>query len=218
MPSRRVIALVTVLGALLAGCASTRPLAYQGLASASQLVPNTKDKDGHVPFSYSALDPNWPGYAAVIVEVVIYTGGDQQFGGTSDTDRTVLAAYMKKEFSEALKGKFDVVSTSGSGVLRIHLTLTGAQTSTPVLSTITKLAPAGAVLNSLQTARDKEGTFSGSVSYAVEVYDSMSDRLLLAYVAKQYPWAENVLASFGPLDASRAGIRTGAAALREQLH
>lgn len=218
MRPHRAFASVALLGVLLSGCASPHPLAYEGLASASQLAPNPKDKDWHVPFSYSAADPNWPGYHAAIVDVVVYAGADQQFGGTTDADRAVLDAYMQKAFSEALKSKYDLVSAPNSGVLRIHLTLTGAQTSTPILSTITKLAPAGAVLNSLQTARDKEGAFSGSVSYAVEVYDSASDRLLLAYVAKQYPWAEDVTASFGPLDASKAGIRSGAAALREQLH
>jgi uncharacterized protein DUF3313 len=49
----------------------------------------------------------------------------------------------------------------------------------------------------MHSARDKQAIFSGSVSYAVEIYDSASNRLLCAYVAKQYPWAENLFASFG---------------------
>jgi hypothetical protein len=45
----------------------------------------------------------------------------------------------------------------------------------------------------MHSARDKQAIFSGSVSYAVEIYDSASNRLLCAYVAKQYPWAETSL-------------------------
>ncbi|BAI71766.1 hypothetical protein AZL_011280 [Azospirillum sp. B510] len=82
---------------------------------------------------------------------------------------------------------------------------------------MSKLVPVGAVVNTVQTVRDKQGMLSGSVSYAVEIHDSMSNRLLRAYVSKQYPWAENVFASFGTLDAARAGIRVGADDLIVQL-
>jgi hypothetical protein len=124
MPPYQAFASVALSGVLLSGCASTHPLAHQGLASAPpQLAPNPKDKDGHVPFSYSGADPNWPGYHAAIVDVVVYAGRDQQFGGTSDADRARLAAYMQEAFSEALKSKFDLVSAPESGALRIHLTL-----------------------------------------------------------------------------------------------
>jgi len=51
---------------------------------------------------------------------------------------------------------------------------------------------------------------SGSVSYAVEIYDAGTNRLLGAYVSKQYPNAMNVKASIGGLGAAKAGIRKGA--------
>jgi len=101
--------------------------------------------------------------------------------------------------------------------LRVRATLTGVETSTPVISTLTKIVPIGLVVNSVQSVRDKQAAFTGSVSYAVEVYDSTSGKLLRAYVAKQYPFAENVSASFGTLDASRSGIRSGADELVVQL-
>ena len=108
-------------------------------------------------------------------------------------------------------------STPGSTTLRIHLTLTGIETNTPVLSSLTKIAPVNLVINVVQTARDKQAIFTGSVSYAVEIYDSASNQLLRAYVSKQYPFAENLFASFGTSDASRAGIRNGAKDLMAQL-
>ena len=55
--------------------------------------------------------------------------------------------------------------------------------------------------------RSKEEALSGSVSYAVEIYDAATNRLLNAYEAKQYPTAMNVNASFGASGASKVGIR-----------
>ncbi len=204
---------------LLAGCAGTQPIQYQGLASASQLATNRKDETGHLPFAYTAPDTDWHTYNNALLDpVAIYEGPDQQFGDTSAADKKELAAYMQTAFAKVLKAKYGLTRTPAPGTLRIHLTLTGVETSTPVLSTLTKLAPAGLVINTVQSARDKQASFTGSVTYAAEIYDSVSGRLLRAYVSKQYPFAENVAASFGTLDASKSGIRKGADLLVDQLH
>jgi Protein of unknown function (DUF3313) len=210
---------LVLCSAALAGCATTHPVNYQGLASASQLAPNPQDKHGHVPYLYSAADRDSHKYNAVIVDpVIVYSGSDQQFGGTSDANKAELAAYMQKEFAEELKPKFTLVTEPGPTTLRIHVTLTGVETSTPVLCSLTKIAPINMIVNVVQTARDKQAIFTGSVSYAVEIYDSASNELLHAYVAKQYPFAENLFASFGTSAASRAGIRNGAKDLAAQLN
>ena len=57
----------------------------------------------------------------------------------------------------------------------------------------------------------------GSVSYAVEIYDSASDQLLEAFVAKQYPGAYNIGATFGSLGAAHTGIDKGAEALAKRF-
>ncbi len=125
---------------------------------------------------------------------------------------------MQAQLGVALRGKYALANAPGPNTLRVHVTLTGAEASTPVLSTVSKIAPGGVLVNGVQSVRDKQAAFTGSISYAVEIYDSASGRLLRAYVSKQYPFAENVLASFGTLDASRAGIRNGSQDLLAQLH
>ncbi len=212
-----LILAVMCLGGL-AGCSGTQPKIYPGLASAAELAPNRQDTNGHIPFLYSADNVDWPQYTAAMLDpVTIYSGPDAQFGDTSHADKIALANYMQAQFSKALGTRYTAAAVPGPKTLRIHVTLAGIASNTPVLSTITKLAPAGILLNSVQTARGKEGTFAGSVSFAVEIYDSTSNRLLRAYVSKQYPWAENVADSFGTLDATRAGIRNGAEALLAEL-
>lgn len=220
MHSLRTALLPLVVSATaLAGCASSSPVSYVGLQSTGQLVPNPQDKTGHVPFLYAVPDVAWVQYTDVMFDpVTIYGGPDGQFGSVPQADRAELAAFMQTEFRSALQKQYELTTESSPHTLRIHVTLTGIETSTPVLSPLTKIAPVGLVVNTVQTVRGKQAAFSGSVSYAVEIYDSVSDRLLRTYVEKQYPWAENIAASFGSLGAAKAGVRNGAQDMLEQLH
>jgi hypothetical protein len=61
-----------------------------------------------------------------------------------------------------------------------------------------------------RAARGKEGAVTGSVSYAVEVYEASTNQLLGAYVTKQYPNPYNLKATLGKKKASIAGIEKGA--------
>jgi len=101
--------------------------------------------------------------------------------------------------------------------LRVQLTLTGAKTSTQVVSTFTHFDLAGTPYNVVQGVRGKEGLMMGSVSYAVEIYDASTNRLLNAFAAKQFPNAMNVKSTFGSLRAAKTGISKGAEALVAQL-
>jgi Protein of unknown function (DUF3313) len=69
----------------------------------------------------------------------------------------------------------------------------------------------------VQAVRGREGLFTGSVVYAVEMYDASADRLLSAAVTKQYPGSLNIVATMGSLGASKTGIEKGADALVAQL-
>src|SRR5260221_13312938 len=101
--------------------------------------------------------------------------------------------------------------------MRLHLTLRGIETSTPVISTVSHLAPMGLVVNTALQATGRNGTFFGSVSYAAELSDSESGALRYAYVTKQTPDALDITASIGYLDAAKTGIRIGAKHLVAEL-
>ena len=213
---------VTLLGfwvlLVLTGCASTQPVPYAGLKSSSQLQPNKGDDADHVPYRFSR-PTHWQKYATAIVEpVVIYQGADSQFEEISDDDKAVLATYMQSRFEDRLKTRFKLVTQPAPDTLRICLTLTGAKTTTRGLSTFTRFDLGGGPYNIVQSIRGKEGTFTGSVSYAVEILDATSGTLLDAYVTKQYPNALNIGASLGLLDASKVGIEKGADDLVAKLH
>lgn len=205
------------LCAALAGCASADPVAYSGIESSAQLAHNTQDDARHIPYRY-ATTVDWRSYDSVVLEPVqVYRGADNQFGDMSSEDRDTLARYMQAQFARKLKTRFALTDDASQHTLRVRLTLTGASTTTPVLGTLSRMDIAGGLYNSVQAVRGGEGTFTGSVIYAVEIYDAPTGRLLSAFVTKQYPGSLNILASFGSLSAAETGIDKGADALIAQM-
>ncbi|NWA24395.1 DUF3313 domain-containing protein [Pseudomonas gingeri] len=201
----------------MAGCAGTPPSLYSGIDSSARLAPNTEDDSGRVPYSYKA-NVDWNHYSAVILEpVTVYQAPDNQFGDLTQADRQTLARYMHSQFSERLKERFKLTRISTPNTLRVKLTLTGAQTTTPFLGTFTRFDLAGGPYNIVQSIRGKEGTFTGSVFFSVEIYDAATNRLLNAYVTKQYPNSLNIGATRGSLSAAQTGIDKGAEALVAQF-
>lgn len=202
-------ALVIALLALTA-CSTPQPNRYQDIASASQLRPNHDARQDRVPYSVSRAVA-WGSYSQVILDpVMIYGGKDAQFDDISPDERRELSDYMFNTFAEQLNQRFRLVHTSQPGTLRIRLTLTGASANTAFVSTVTRFDLVGMPYNTVQSVRGKEGAFIGSVMYSVEVYDAGSGELLNAYVAKQFPNAMNVAATFGRLKAARVGLDKGA--------
>lgn len=214
--SKASISLV-VASCALGSCTTADPTAYTGLASAQHLKADPSDRSGRVPYRYNS-GTNWKQYDKVIVDpVTVYRGPDNQFVKVSEQDKTALASYMQSQFTQKLRTRFSIVSSPALGTLRVHLTLTGAKTTRPVLGPFSHLDVGGGVFNAVQAARGKEGSMTGSVAYAVEIYDATNNTLLSAYVSKQYPNAMNVGASFGALKASQVAIDKGADALLAQL-
>lgn len=205
--------LAAVLCVPLVACGSPEPVAYSGIESSSQLVPNRQDDPGRMPYRY-ATPVDWRAYKSLIMDpVTIYRGPDNQFGDMSDADKATLASYMSSQFTEKLRHRFVITTGPVPDTLRLKLTLTGAATSTPVLSTLSRFDIAGGLYNGVQSVRGGEGMMTGSVIYAVEIHDASTGRLLSAFISKQYPNALNIGASIGSLAAAKAGIEKGAEAL-----
>lgn len=215
--SRATCPALISLAILLSGCSSNQPVRYAGIDSAAQLTANTGDNADRIPYRY-APQVDWSKYRSMVIEpVTLYQGSDNQFGDMEQADRQQLASYMQKKFTEELRPRFRQVSAPAPDALRLKLTLTGADTTTPFVGTFTKFDLAGGPYNIVQSIRGGQGMFSGSVNYAVEIYDASTNHLLHAYLAKQYPNAMNVSASVGSLSAAEVGIDKGAEELAEQL-
>ncbi|MET3600668.1 DUF3313 domain-containing protein [Martelella mangrovi] len=205
--------------AMLNACSTASPTAYTGLSSTALLQPSRHDKGGRVPLSYRRENVDWRQYKKIIVEpVIVYDGADNQFVNVKEEDRQALADYMRDAFTEELGKRFTITDTPAPDALRLQLTLTGAKLTSPVIGTLSHFDMAGGVYNAVQAGRGREGSMTGSVSYAAEVFESENDTLLLAFVAKQYPAAMNVGATFSSLSASRVGIDNAARDLGDRLN
>jgi len=194
----------------LTACAGTQPIPYSGIASSTRLRPSPHYDSGRIPFEYKT-QVDWRRYSGFILDpVAIYRGSDAQFDDVSEDDKAFLARYMQVQFTEKLNARFGSSPGRSAGSVRIKLTLTGARTNTAVLSTFSRFDLLGGPYNAVQAIRGKEGAMTGSVSFAVEIYDASTLELLGAYVAKQYPNAWNLKAGIGARSASVAGIENGA--------
>lgn len=210
-------ALPLLLCATLAGCAGTQPHPYADLPASRELRLNTQDPSGRIPYRYSAY-VDWKTYRNVILDpVVIYQGDDHQFNAINANERLILARYMDQQFADTLQGRFKPVQRPAPRTLRIRLTLTGAERTTPYLGTFSRFDLAGGPYNLVQTLRGNKGSFTGSVSYSVEVYNAYTNRLLDSYVTKQYPSPLDIGATHGDLTAAKAGIDKGAQMMLAQF-
>lgn len=211
-------AIPAVVGCLvLAGCAEPKPAPYVGFAARPYLQPNDGPGAGTIPYRYTS-DADWSHYDRAILEPVsLYQGADNQFGTMSMRNRTALAQYAQEAFAKALQDRFTLVTTPGPGTLRIKVTLTGAATSTPVISTFAHLDIGGNLYNGIQAARGEGGLMTGWMMDAVEISDATSGQLLAAYEEKRHPNAFNPMATFGALAAARTGLDKAAAALAKYL-
>lgn len=199
------------------GCATQEPFPYSGIASSREMRLNKDDTSGRIPYQY-ASKVDWSRYKNVMLEpVAIYSGADGQFSDLTIADKRTLANFMTIKFSEALGARFRFVATAGPDTLRIRLTLTGAETTTPVLATFSRFDIGMGSYNLVQAARDRKGTFSGSVSYAVEIYNASTSRLLQSYVTRQYPKTYDIASTFGHLSAAQTGISMGAQRLADSF-
>ncbi|KAF1004077.1 MAG: hypothetical protein GAK28_04241 [Luteibacter sp.] len=215
---RPATAIVLVSIALIGGCPASQPKPYQQLDSSHYLRPGDDGGHGHKPYAYNDPDVDWKRYDSIVIDpVMIYRGDDAQFDKVSDADKQELADYMRDTFGARLRERYPVVATPSDGTLRVHLTLTGAAATPAVASKVTRMDLVGAPINAVQAIRGREGLFMGSVSYAVEIYDARDQRLLAAYVDKQYPNAMSMASTFGKLTASKRGIDKGADALLATL-
>lgn len=219
MLKKKVVPLLVAATAILvlSACAGVQPVPYSGISSSAQLRQNHDEDAAKVPYKYTAATV-WSRYTQVLLDpVVVYQGSDNQFGDLKADDRALLADYMGKKFSEKLATRFQIAQQPSPNTLRIKLTLTGAEKTKLLVGQFMHFDLAGNLYNGVQSVRGGQGAFSGSVSYAVEIYDSSNGHLLKAYVSKQYPNAMNLVAAFGSLGAAKTGVDKGADALVAEL-
>ncbi len=175
------IGLVLILLVSLSGCASTqqaRSVEQSGfLGDYSMLKEGEKDETLLI---YKNPQADWKKYRKIILDpVTLWIGKDSQLNDVSPEDRQRMADLFWVKLHEALKADYEIVTSPGPGVMRIQAAMTEAETSNPVLDTVSSIVPQLRVLTGLKGLATGVSGFTGSASVEMKVTDS-SDKTLLA--------------------------------------
>ncbi|HEX8057581.1 MAG TPA: DUF3313 domain-containing protein [Novosphingobium sp.] len=193
--------------------AQTQDHAPQALASAQELEHDKKES-----WTYIKPDLHLARYTAVQIQpTVVYRGTDAQFEDIPQEDRTRFAQLMTDALREELAKSFRLVQAPAANTMRLRMTLVGAKKTTGGVGTVSSVMPLGLVTNVVKSATGKKGTFSGSVLFAIEIFDSRSGDLLAAVVRREAPDALDIKATVSTTDTVKAVADNIAKKLRQRL-
>jgi hypothetical protein len=195
--------------------AQTRDHAPVALHSSNRM---TQDSPGSESWTYAQPVSAFAKYRTVIVEPTrVYQGADAQFEGIDYADRAKFASIMTNELSAELAKSFPRPAKPQADTLRVRLTLLGAQKTKGGIATATRVTPIGLATNAIQSVRGKRGALTGSLLYAVELYDARTNELMLAAVRRRAPDPLDVPATLSTTDTVKAVAREFADGARKRL-
>jgi len=195
--------------------AQTRDHAPVSLRSASKM---SQDKANSESWTYAQPSSRFLKYRTVMVaDTTVYTGPDAQFEGIDPSDRARFANIITQELRAEIAKSFPAPKRPQGDTLRLHVTVLGAQKTSGGIATATRVTPFGFATSALKSVLGKPGTLTGSVLYAVEVYDAKTNELLLAAVRRRTPDPLDVPATLSTTDTVKAVAREFADGARKRL-
>lgn len=195
--------------------AQTEDHAPVALKSSSKMA---QDKSGSESWTYAQPRQVFGKYRTLIVDnTAVYNGPDAQFDGIDAADRAKFAGIVTDQLRSELSKSFPNPARVQPDTLRLKVTLLGAEKTKGGLATATRVTPMGFGLSALKSAVGKGGSFTGSVLFAVELYDARTNELLLAAVRRRHPDPLDVPATLGTEETVKAVAREFADGARDRL-
>ena len=195
--------------------AQTRDHAPVALKSSDKMI---QDKANSEDWTYVKPGAVFTQYRTVIIDPTsVYSGPDAQFDGVEQVDRVKYATAFTDELRGEIAKTFPSPAKVQPDTLRLHVTLLGATKTKGGLATATRVTPVGFGLSALKSAFGKTGSLTGSVLYAVELYDARSNELLIAAVRRRTPDPLDVPATISQTETVKAVAREFADGARKRL-
>ena len=195
--------------------AQTRDRAPVSLPSSSRMM---QDKPGAESWTYAQPQSVFLKYRTVIVDpTAVYHGPDAQFDGIDPADRSKYADLITQELRSEIAKTFPAPARPQADTMRLRVTILGAQRTRGGLATATRVTPVGFATSALKSALGKKGTLTGSILYAVEVFDARTNELLIAAVRRRTPDPLDVPATLSTTDTVKAVARDFANSARRRL-
>ena len=195
--------------------AQTKDHAPTALPSASKM---SQDKAGTESWTYAQPVQVFTKYRTVMVDnTTVYRGPDAQFDGIDPADREKYAGIITQELRSEIAKTFPTPARPQADTLRLKVTILGATKTKGGLATATRVTPLGFATSALKSAVGRKGSFTGSLLYAVELYDARTNELLLAAVRRRTPDPLDVPATLSTTDTVKAVAREFADGARKRL-
>jgi hypothetical protein len=185
------------------------------MKSASSMM---QDSPGSESWTFAEPRVAFQKYRTVIVDpAVVYQGPDAQFEGIDLAARAEFAAIITDALRSEIAKTFPVPAKAQADTLRLRVTLLGAQQTKGGIATATRVTPLGFATSAVKSALGKRGTLTGSVLYAVELFDGRTNQLMLAAVRRRTPDPLDIPATLSTRDTVKAIAREFADGARERL-
>jgi len=188
LPARFWLAALAILAA---GCAASVPAPpADAIAAQSQppffgdYTPMTPGPKGSAMLYYVNPQAHWLEYDKVILDPITFWRG--QSGAAIDADQQQsLCDYMQAILKAHLARIFTLVSNSGPGVMRLHLTITDADGAATALRTIAADRSDAELRKSVSRLPSVTCEFAGLAESEGEVTDSLSGEHLFAWIDRR---------------------------------
>ena len=177
-----------------------------------------QDKPGTESWTYAQPTSVFTKYRTVIVDpTTVYQGPDAQFDDVELADRDRYAAVITDELRQEIAKTFPAPARPQADTLRLRVTILGATKTKGGIATATRVTPVGFGLSALKSALGRGGSFTGSILYAVELYDARTNELVLAAVRRRTPDPLDVPAALSQTETVKAVAREFGDGARKRL-
>jgi hypothetical protein len=193
----------------------TRDHAPVSLPSARVMA---QDKAGTESWTYVQPASEFRKYRTVMIPAaIVYQGPDAQFDGISQADRVKFADMITQALRSEMVKSFPAPAKAQADTLRLQVTILGATKTTGGIATATRVTGLGFATSALKSVLGKPGTLTGSILYAVELYDARTNELMLAAVRRRTPDPLDVPATISQTETVKAVAREFADGARKRL-
>jgi len=177
-----------------------------------------KKRDRGESWNYTRPNVNLAKYRKLIVEQTeVQSGPDADFDGLDASDLRKYADITTEVMRSELGKAIQIVSTPGPDTARLKVTLLGAEKTTGGLATATRATPMGFAFTAVKSLAGREGSFTGSVLYSLELTDSQTNELEVGAVRRMSPDPLDIPATLSMSETVKSVARTSAKKVRERL-
>jgi hypothetical protein len=153
---------------------SETPTRFQGEPDPAEALANLR---------YLNPDTNWRQYKQVILPPVTFWGDDQT--KLSAEDQQKLIDFFHAQLEQQLGAKFPIVQEPGPGVMSVQVALVDAESSTPVMRSISMALPQARILGRLRYLATGSYGWVGGATAEVKISDSVNGTVLAAAVDRR---------------------------------